>query len=55
MSRENWLRAGRPGFDYRERQHYSLLHGVYIGSGAQPVSYKMGIGGTSSGGKAAVA
>jgi hypothetical protein len=35
------LRAGRPGFDFRQKQRYfSLRHRVQTGSGAQPASYR---------------
>jgi hypothetical protein len=55
MSGENWLWAGRPEFDYREGQHFSLLHSVQIGSETYPVSYPMGTRDLSPGDKAAVA
>jgi hypothetical protein len=43
------LRAGRPGFDSRQRQNVSLLYSVQAGSGAHPASYPMGIGAISPG------
>jgi hypothetical protein len=46
------LRAGRPGFGFRARGKFSLLHSVQTGSGAHPVSYSMGTGGIFLGGRA---
>jgi hypothetical protein len=34
--------AGRPGFESRQEQDFSLLHSVQTGSGACPASYQMG-------------
>jgi hypothetical protein len=36
------LWAGRPGFDSRKGQEFSLLYGVQTGSEAHPASYPMG-------------
>jgi hypothetical protein len=47
------LRAGLPGFDTRQWLDFSLFHSVHAGSGAHPVSFLMGTGGSLLGGKAA--
>jgi hypothetical protein len=39
------LRAGRPGFDSRHGQKFSLLYSFQIGSGAHPASCPVGTGG----------
>jgi hypothetical protein len=39
-----WFLSGRPGFDSLQRQDFSVLHGVQIGSGTHPASYPMGTG-----------
>jgi hypothetical protein len=36
------LRAGRPGFDYREGRDYFLHHRVETDTGAHPASYLLG-------------
>jgi len=41
------LRAGRPGFDFRQRQgFFPIRHRVQTGSGAHPASYQMGTEGS---------
>lgn len=47
------LRAGRPWFDSRQRQDYSLLRRVQTGYRAHPGSYKMFTGGSSPRGELA--
>jgi hypothetical protein len=47
------LRAGRPWFDSRQGQAFSLLHTVQTGSGAYPSSYPVGTMGSFPRGKAA--
>jgi hypothetical protein len=43
------LRAGRPGFDSRQRQgSFSLRHRVQIGLGIHPVAYRMCTGGKAT-------
>jgi hypothetical protein len=48
-------RAGRPGFDFRLRKIFSLLHSVQTCSGVRSVSYPMETGGYFPGDKAAEA
>jgi hypothetical protein len=47
------LRDGRPGFDSRQRQDFSVLHSVQTGSRAHPAFYPMGIVDSFPGDKAA--
>jgi hypothetical protein len=47
-----WTTEGSE-FESRWGQEFSLLHVVHTGSGVQPTSYPMGIGGSFPGGKAA--
>jgi hypothetical protein len=44
----------RSEFESQWRQEFSLLHVVQTGSGAHPVSYPMGTGGSYPGGKASI-
>jgi hypothetical protein len=44
--------AGRPGFDSRQEQDFSMLHRVQTGSGAHPASCTVGTGGSFPRGKA---
>jgi hypothetical protein len=46
-------RAERSGFDCRQRQHFSFLRDVQIGSGIHPASCPVGTGGNFLGVKAA--
>jgi hypothetical protein len=43
------IRAGRPGFDSRQGQDFSLLHSVHTGYGAHPAFYPMGTGDKAAG------
>jgi hypothetical protein len=36
-----YIRTGRPGFESRQEQHFSLLHSFQTGSGPHPPSYPM--------------
>jgi hypothetical protein len=45
------LRNGRPGFDSRQGQDFSLLHNVQTDSGAHPAFSPMGTGGDFPGAK----
>jgi hypothetical protein len=36
------LRAGQPGFDFRQGKVFFLFHSIQTGSGARPPSYTMG-------------
>jgi hypothetical protein len=52
----DWLRAGRPrgrSSSPGRSKNFSFLHVVQTGSGAHPVSYPAGTGGSFPGGKAA--
>jgi hypothetical protein len=43
------LKAGRPGFDSRQGQDFSILYIIQTGSEAHSVSYPMGTVGSFSG------
>jgi hypothetical protein len=46
------LRAGRPRFDFRQEDDFSLLHRDQSDSGAHPAPYTMGTGGSFPGDEA---
>jgi hypothetical protein len=36
---QQWVTAGRPGFDSLQGQEFSLVHSIQTGSGVHPASY----------------